>query len=284
VTALAITGLRKAYGGRVALAHVDLDVAPGEVLGLLGPNGAGKTTLISIVAGLRRADAGSVRVAGEAAGTRAARARLGLAPQDLGVSPTLTPRENMRLFGELAGLRRRALAERIGEVSDALDLGAVLDRPVRFLSGGEQRRVHTGLALMRRPALLLLDEPTAGVDVQTRGDVLALVRELADQGVAVVYSTHYLPEVEALDASVAILDGGRVIARGSVAELVGAHAEPVVELVFEGGDVVRRAGAEPAAVVSSLGAEAARLRSLEIVRPSLESVFLGLTGRRWAHA
>jgi ABC-2 type transport system ATP-binding protein len=155
---------------------------------------------------------------------------------------------------------------------------------VRFLSGGEQRRVHTALALLRRPALLLLDEPTAGVDVQTRGDVLALVRELADQGVAVVYSTHYLPEVEALDASVAILDGGRVIARGSVAALVGAHAEPVVELVFEGGDVVRRAGAEPAAVVSSLGADAARLRSLEIVRPSLESVFLGLTGRRWAHA
>jgi ABC-2 type transport system ATP-binding protein len=302
--ALAMTGVRKAYGDCVALDGVDLTVQPGEVLGLLGVNGAGKTTLVSIVAGLRRADAGTVDVCGidVAADPRAARRRLGLAPQELGVCPLLTPRENMRLFGELAGLRRRELAARIGEVSDGLDLGAVLDRPVRFLSGGERRRTHTALALLGRPELVMLDEPTAGVDVHARADVLAYVTELAEDGVAVVYSTHYLHEVEELDASVAILDGGRVIARGAVRELIGEYAEPMVELAFEGappplelaartdvaGDTLRAYGDRPAALAAAavglLGAEAERLRSVEIIRPTLESAFLALTGRRWSHA
>jgi ABC-2 type transport system ATP-binding protein len=302
--ALEIAGLRKAYGGRTALESVDLTVQPGEVVGLLGPNGAGKTTLVSIVAGLRRADAGTVHVAGidALADPRAARRRLGIAPQELGVSPTLTARENLRLFGELAGLRRSGLADRIGDISDALDLGPMLDRRVHTLSGGEKRRVHTAMALLHRPPLLLLDEPTAGVDVRTRADILELVTDVAATGVGIVYSTHYLHEVEALDASVAILDGGSVIARGSVAALIGAHAEPMVELVFDGpppplgvaartavtGEIVRAFGEQPATLaasaVSALGPDAERLRSLEIVRPSLESVFLALTGRRWAHA
>jgi ABC-2 type transport system ATP-binding protein len=274
------------------------------VLGLLGVNGAGKTTLVSIVAGLRRLDAGEVRICGVdvVADPRVARRRLGFAPQELGVCPVLSARENLRLFGELAGLRRRELAERIGEVSDGLDLGAFLDRPVRPLSGGEQRRVHTGLALMGRPQLLILDEPTAGVDVHARADILEYVRDLADDGLAVVYSTHYLQEVEELGASVAILEGGQVIARGAVAELVGEHAEPMIELAFDGpppelaleartaiaGDTLRAYSERPAALaaaaVALLGADAERLRSVEIVRPSLESVFLSLTGRRWSHA
>ena len=302
--ALVMTRVRKAYGDRVALDGVDLTVQPGEVLGLLGVNGAGKTTLVSIVAGLRRLDAGTVHVCGVdiAADPRAARRRIGLAPQELGICPLLTARENMRLFGELAGLRRRELATRIGEVSDGLDLGAVLDRPLRFLSSGEQRRAHTALALMGRPALLMLDEPTAGVDVHARADVLDYVRALADDGIAVVYSTHYLHEVEELDASVAILDGGRVIARGAVGELVGEYAEPMVELAFEGpppslalaartavaGNTLRAYGDRPAALAAAavglLGTDAERLRSVEIVRPTLESAFVSLTGRRWSHA
>jgi ABC-2 type transport system ATP-binding protein len=302
--ALVMAGVRKAYGDRVALDGVDLTVEPGDVLGLLGINGAGKTTLVSIVAGLRRPDAGTVHVCGidVAADPRAARRRLGLAPQELGICPLLTVRENMRLFGELVGLRRRELAARVGEVSDGLDLGAVLDRPVRFLSSGEQRRAHTALALMGRPALVILDEPTAGVDIHARADVLEYVRELADDGIAVVYSTHYLHEVEELDASVAILDGGRVIARGAVGDLVGEHAEPMVELAFEGpppslaiaartavaGNTLRAYGDRPAALAAAavglLGADAERLRSVEIVRPTLESAFLSLTGRRWSHA
>lgn len=301
---LEITGLRKSYGVRVALDDVDLTVEPGEILALLGPNGAGKTTLVSIVAGLRRADAGEVHISGidAVACPREARRQLSIAPQELGVSPTLTVRQNLRLFAELAGLRRKQTAERIVEISAALDLDVMLDRPVRFLSGGEQRRVHTAMALMGRQSLLLLDEPTAGVDVQTRGAMLALVRDLAARGMAIVYSTHYLHEVEALGASVAILDSGCLIARGTVAELIGDHAEAMVELVFEGtpppltlgartdivGDTLRAFGEQPATLVAStvsaLGAEANRLRSVEIVRPSLESVFLSLTGERWSHA
>lgn len=301
---LEITGLRKCYGTRVALDGVDLTVEPGETVALIGPNGAGKTTLVSIVAGLRRADAGTVHIRRIDAVTRPreARRQLAIAPQQLGVAPTLTVRQNLRLFAALAGLRRKQTADRILEVSDALDLAAVLDRPVRFLSGGEQRRVHTAMALMDRKSLLLLDEPTAGVDVQTRGHMLALVRDLAAQGMAIVYSTHYLHEVEALDASVAILGSGSLIARGTVAELIDDHAEPMVELVFDGapppltldsrthifGDTVRAFGEQPATLlastVSALGTDANRLRSVEIVRPSLESVFLSLTGERWSHA
>jgi ABC-2 type transport system ATP-binding protein len=301
--ALEVAGVSKVYaGGQVALDGVSLTVEPGQIAGLLGPNGAGKTTLVSIVAGLRRPDAGTVSVCGVDAlkSPRVARRRLGVAPQELGVCPILRPRENLRLFAELAGFSRAETSRQIGDLSDALDLGEFLDRPVRFLSGGQQRRVHTALAMIRRPALLLLDEPTAGVDVHTRGDLLELVRELADEGVAVCYSTHYLQEAEALDAAVTILDGGRVIAGGTVAELVARYAEPLVELTFEGsppqidlpdrssvsGDTLRVYGDPPTAVaahvVTALGSEAERLRSVEIIRPSLESVFLSVTGRRWA--
>jgi ABC-2 type transport system ATP-binding protein len=300
--ALEVAGLCKAYAGNVALDSVNLIVGPGEVAGLLGANGAGKTTLMSIVVGLRHADAGEVRICGVDVrkAPRDARRHLGVAPQELGVCPVLSPRENLRLFADLAKLGRAEAARRIGDLSDALDLGAILDRPVRFLSGGQQRRVHTALAMVRRPALLLLDEPTAGVDVHTRGDLLELVRELAEDGVAVCYSTHYLHEVEVLNASVTVLDHGCVIASGTVQELVAAHAEPMVELTFEGtpptiplpgqshvyGDTVRVYGDRPAtlaaALVTALGNDAERLRSVEIVRPSLESVFLSVTGRRWA--
>jgi ABC-2 type transport system ATP-binding protein len=234
--ALEITGPRKAYNGCIALDGVDLTVAQGEIVALLGRNGAGKTTLVSIVAGLRRADAGAIHIRGidAMARPREARRHLAIAPQDLGVSPTLTARQNLRLFSDLAGLGRREATQRVDEISEDLDLGLVLDRPGRFLSNGAQRRVHTAMALMGRRSLLLLDEPTAGVDVETRGDILDLVRELAHSGAAVVYSTHYLHEVEELEASVVILDDGCVIARGTVNELIGEHAEPMVELAFEG--------------------------------------------------
>ena len=290
--------MRKSYGAEEALRGVDLDIAAGEIVGLLGPNGAGKTTMVSIIAGLRRADAGSVSVNGvdALAHPDAARRQLGLAPQELAVYPSLSTRENLRFFGELADLRGRGLAARIDEVAHTLALTEFLDRQVRTLSGGEKRRVHTAMALLHRPPLLLLDEPTTGVDVSTRAQVLAAVRALAADGAAVCYSTHYLAEVEALDASVAILDHGQMIARGTMDELIQAHGGSAVELVFDGpppnlpfaaevdGDVVRVRGdgAEAARVLQALGEGAERLRSLEILRPSLESVFLALTGRRYA--
>jgi ABC-2 type transport system ATP-binding protein len=250
VAALIVEGVRKRYGELTALDGVDLEIAPGEVLALLGPNGAGKTTLVSIVAGLLRADAGRVRVAGHdvAREPHAARLRLGLAPQELGVYPTLSVRENLRFHGELAGLRRAELERRVAEVAEALALAPLLARPARTLSGGEARRLHTGMSVMGRPALLLLDEPTAGADVGMRAQLLGLVRALAAAGTGVCYSTHYLHEVEQLDATVAILDAGRIAARGSLAALLARHG---------------------------------RAR-LELVKPSLERVFLEVTGRRFS--
>lgn len=299
---LRVEGLRKSYGDVIALDGVDLSIAEGEICALLGPNGAGKTTLVSIVCGLRRPDAGTVTVNGIDAVKHSGRARqhLGFAPQELAIYPTVRVRENLAFAGEVADLRGRALASRIDDVASALELTDLLDRPARDLSGGEKRRVHTGMAMLHRPRLLLLDEPTTGVDVATRVRLLETVRTLAEvDGTAVCYSTHYLPEVEALGASVTIVDRGRVIAQGAVADLVARHARTVVELTFDGpppaidvtgavgidGDTVRFESAQPALdaarVLSGLGDGAGTLRGMEIVTPSLESVFLTLTGRRY---
>jgi len=298
---LHIYGLCKAYGRLQALQGVDLDAQAGEIVALLGPNGAGKTTLVSIVAGLRKADSGVVEVDGMDALRRSAdvRRRIGLAPQDLGMYPVVSVRHNLQLFGELAGVRRTELKARIDEVAEGLAITDLLDRKGGELSGGQKRRVHTAIALLHRPRLLLLDEATTGADVETRGHILELVRELAAGGSAVLYSTHYLTEVETLGSNAAFLDHGRVIARGAVRELIAAHAEPVVELVFEGdvppipvrgaavdGQRVRIPAPDPAATLVEVIPQVppGALSAVEIVRPSLESVYLTLTGRRYDEA
>jgi len=299
---LRVSGLRKSYGEIEALRGVDLEVAAGEIVALLGPNGAGKTTLVSIVAGLRRADAGVVEVGGLDARRRSAevRRRIGLAPQDTGIYPVVSVRRNLLLFGELAGLGRAELRRRIDEVAEALDIGELLDRQAGKLSGGQKRRVHTAIALLHRPALLLLDEATTGADVETRGHILELVRQLAAEGSAVLYSTHYLAEVEALGSAVAILDHGQVIARGDVGDLIGAHAVPVVELAFDGevpaisshggatveGNRLRLPTRDPAATLVEVVPQVPPgvLSSVEIIRPNLEAVYLALTGRRYDEA
>jgi ABC-type multidrug transport system ATPase subunit len=299
---LHIAGLRKSYGEVTALRGVDLDVVPGEITSLLGPNGAGKTTIVSIVAGLRRADAGVVEVGGLDALARRSEVRrqIGLAPQDLGIYPVVSVRRNLQLFGRLAGLGERELRARIDEVAQALNITELLDRQGGTLSGGQKRRLHTAIALLHKPRLLLLDEATTGADVETRGHILDLVRRLAAEGSAVLYSTHYLQEVEDLGADVALLDGGLVIARGGVRELVAAHARAVVELTFTRGvpalhpdgdmtvedNRVRLATADPAATLSDVMPQlpAGALESVEILRPNLEAVYLSLTGRRYEEA
>jgi ABC-2 type transport system ATP-binding protein len=299
---LIVQGVRKRYGDVVALDGVSLGVEPGEIVGLLGSNGAGKTTLVSLVSGLRRPDSGSIHVGGVdvVRAPRAARALVGVAPQTNGLYEVLTVRQNLAFFGELCGLRRRELARRIDELAGALLLTALLDRPVASLSGGETRRAHTAIALVGRPPLLLLDEPTVGADIETRAALLHVVRMLAEQGSAVVYSTHYLPEVEVLGASVAMLDHGRLIARGAVDALVAQHGAAMAELHFDGGaptcavegvdvsadgDVLRVSAPNPAAaaahVIALLGRDAARLRGIEVLHANLDSVFLALTGRRY---
>jgi len=256
---LALTGVVKRYGDRVALDGVDFAVGAGSVVALLGPNGAGKSTLVSIAAGLLGADAGEVVVRG----------RPGLAPQEIGIYPSLTVRENLWAFAELYGVSRRR-AERWLE---PFVLTALADRPAGRLSGGEQRRLHTAIAVVHRPRVVLLDEPTAGADTQTRAAILDAVRGLAADGAAVVYTTHYLPEIEALGADVALLERGRIIASGTIEALVAAHAEALVEVTYVDGRTERRPGTS----LHGLGDDVVRA---EVIRPSLEAAYLALTGRR----
>ena len=221
---LEVSDVVKRYGERIALAGVSLSVGAGEILGLLGPNGAGKSTLVSIVAGLRPPDRGQVCVHGidVVAAPSLAQVHVGFAPQEIGVYEVLTVRENLTFFAELVGLRRKARARRVDDVAGRLGLSELLDRTAFELSGGERRRLHTAIAFLHRPALLLLDEPTVGADVETRASLLDLVRDAADDGAAVVYSSHHMAEVEALDASVAILVQGRLVASGRLEDLVTA--------------------------------------------------------------
>ncbi len=299
---LEVRGLRKTYGSTVALDGVDLVVEPGTIVGLLGRNGAGKTSLVSVVAGLLRPDAGRVLVGGidVAREPRRARALIGLAPQETGVYLPLSVRDNLRLFAALADLRGRARDARIDEVASALMLDELIDRRARDLSGGERRRLHTAIAVLHRPQLVLLDEPTTGADVHTRRELLRLVTELSCAGSAVVYSTHYLQEIEELHAEVALMDRGRVVARGSLDELIAPlRIERVGALVHRcGPDRRARPGSrvidttvsiptdDPAAtaarVLAALGSDTASLTAVEIIRPTLETVFTTLTGTRFA--
>jgi ABC-2 type transport system ATP-binding protein len=292
--------LVKTFDGRRALDGFSLQASAGEIVGLLGPNGAGKTTFVSIVSALLRPDAGQVRVGGVdvAVEPRRARQMLGMAPQETGVYPTLTCRQNLRFFAELSGLRRGRRGEAVDRVAASLGLSRLLDRRAGALSGGERRRLHSAIALVHRPPLVLLDEPTTGSDVETRAQLLDLVGEVAADGCAVVYSTHYLPEIEQLDASVVIIDHGRQLAKGSVADLVAAHGAAEVTIRFHSrpprllapgeatievdGTTVRIRARDPGAaaahVLKQLGSEVAAVRSFDIVQPSLETAFRQLTG------
>lgn len=301
---LQVRGVTKTYRGADgidvnALRGADLDVLPGQVVSLLGRNGAGKTTLLSIVAGLLRPDGGAVTIDGlDALADPEQTARLiGIAPQETGIYPILTVRQNLEFFGELNGLDRATRTSRATEVADQLGLTKLLDRRGGQLSGGEGRRLHTACALVHRPRLLMLDEPTVGADVATRLQLIEAVRGLAADGAAVVYTTHYLPEVEALDADVVIIDDGAVLAQGSQTQLIDHHHLRGVRFRFDGPlPAGRLDDMEPIAVGSDthrvvgdigmpellhrLGADAERLISVETLRPDLETVFLAVTGHR----
>ena len=256
------------------------------------------------MAGLRRPDAGTVHVDGVdvVADPQRACPLIGYAPQETGVYLPLTVRDNLRFFAGLAGLRRRARDERIDAVGAALSLEGLFDRRGSELSGGERRRLHTAIALVHRPRLVLLDEPTTGADVRTRGQILQLVQSLAEEGSAVVYSTHYLHEIEELGASVAFIDRGRIVARGQTSDLVRQYGSSALELTFDGpvppaarlqgatvdGCSVRISASDPARTAAELlcrlDAETAGLRGIEVIRPTLETVYLSVTGRRYEHA
>lgn len=295
---LQVDGVRKRFGDRVVLSGVELRLEAGEILGLLGANGAGKSTLISIMSGSTRPDGGSVSVEGidVARNPRAAAGMIGAAPQDLGVYPTLTVRENLVGVARLNGVRGRAVRERYAAVIEALDLESCARTPAGHLSGGQRRRLHFGMALTHEPRLLFLDEPTVGADVASRRQMLSLVRELGERGTAIVYTTHYLAELEQLPARIALLHDGHLRELGDVATVVDTWGGGGVSVRTRGKDPQLPAGwsvrgdwltahtadsntgARLAELVHRLGPLASDIVDVQVSRPSLESAYLNLIG------
>jgi ABC-2 type transport system ATP-binding protein len=302
-TALSLRGVGKDYGARTAVGAVDLDVARGECLGLLGPNGAGKTTTISMACGVVTPSRGTVSVGGVdlLREPRRAKAKLGLVPQDLALYEELSAVQNLRYFGALYGLAGEALAECIGWALGVVGLRDRAAEQVRRYSGGMKRRLNLAAGLVHRPELLFLDEPTVGVDPQSRNHIFETVRQLRAGGMTVVYTSHYMEEVEALCDRVAIIDGGAIVALGKITDLVAQHAGRGLELELAGapeqvdaaeraaachgsvtrdGSVLRivpSAGLGPLLVaIEATGAAIARIESRQA---NLETAFLALTGR-----
>lgn len=222
VSLLEVVDLRKSFEGHRAVDGLSFDIRPGEVLGLLGPNGAGKTTTMSIIAGLLAQDSGELKFRDQVVSPRADvfRRALGVVPQDLAIYPDLSARENLTFFGRLYGVTGTTLQERIARLLDRIGLTEQADRPSRTFSGGMKRRLNFAVSLLHQPALVMLDEPTVGVDPQSRAHLLDCVRELRQQGVSVLYASHYMEEVEAVCDRVAIIDHGRLMACGTLEELL----------------------------------------------------------------
>lgn len=222
--AISVSGLVKRYHGsdEVTLNGLDLEVREGEIFGLLGPNGAGKTTTLSIVCGLLRATSGTVRVFGEDVTRHPGRIKhlLGFVPQDIALYQTLTGRENLEFFGRMYGLYGASLKSRVDELLAVVGLEKSADRKVATYSGGMKRRANLAAGILHQPRLLVLDEPTVGIDAQSRGVIFENLRALSDAGKTMVYATHYMEEAQKLCTRVAIMDSGRVLLQGPPAQLV----------------------------------------------------------------
>ncbi|WP_239108892.1 ABC transporter ATP-binding protein [Microbispora siamensis] len=265
----------KRYGRRSALDGFDLAVASGEIVGLIGHNGAGKTTFVEVVTGLVRPDAGQVRIAGRSG--RAVRRLLGMAPQEFALYNGVSVRDNLRLFAGLAGLRGRRRDTEISRVLDELHLAPLADRLAGVLSGGQRRRVQAATAMVGSPPLLLLDEPTAGADPETRSALLAAVKARAEAGAAVLYTTHYLPELVDLDATVALARAGRVVARGTQQELTrGLPGELRVTFADPAEPELRLPTVNPGADLAALLAAGRTPTSVDVRRPSLDDLYRSL--------
>lgn len=301
---LEVRDVSKRYGDTVALAQVSFDVSEAEIFGLLGPNGAGKTTLLSILSCLLDADGGEVRLCGQSVTPdyQAVRRLIGIVPQELAIYDRLTARENLCFFGELYGVTGTALRRKADEVLAAIGLTERANQWAAEFSGGMKRRLNLGVALMHSPRLLLLDEPTTGVDPQSRNHIFEEVRRLNAQGVTVVYTSHYMEEVQALCSRVGIVDHGRLIACDFVPRLL-QHLPGVIRFRVPAMPLALRERVKAFAdssllqrgdcafdlechdvkgtllrLVAALNESQTELVSLETEEPNLERVFLHLTG------
>jgi ABC-2 type transport system ATP-binding protein len=270
---LEATDLTKKYDEVQALDGFSLTVAAGEICGLVGHNGAGKTTFVDMVSGLLKPDSGTVLVDGVP--PHETRGEIGISPQHIALYRPLSVREHLELYGRLAGLRRKALKAEIEDLATAMQLTGFLDRRAGLLSGGQQRRTQAATALIHRPKLLLMDEPTAGADPETRQALLDVVKQRAAEGAGVVYTTHYLTELADLKASIAVASKGKVIARGSSAELLdGLPGEVRVRTTDH---EYHRATTDPTAALLELIAQAqGTVESVELRNPDLDDLYHAL--------
>lgn len=280
---LQLKDVRKGFGEIRAVDGLTMELRPGQVLGLLGPNGAGKTTTISMSVGLLRPDSGTVRLIDDAGNAHdpshgAARALIGLAPQSIALYDELTAAENLAFFGRLYGLGGAALRQRIEGVLVLTGLADRAGSRAKTFSGGMKRRLNLAAAVLHEPRLVFMDEPTAGVDPQSRNAIFDIVRALRDRGCTVVYSTHYMEEAQKLCDTVAIMDRGRLLAMDSVPALIARHGGQSTVTVRRGEAVKRLPTDDPISVLSAELASA-RVDAATIDSPDLETVFLRLTGR-----
>jgi ABC-2 type transport system ATP-binding protein len=305
--AIVAENLRKSFGDVVALDGVDFQVAEGTVFGLLGPNGAGKTTAVRVLATILRPDAGRALVLGHDVLREpdAVRRRIGLAGQNAAVDPNLTGRENLRMIGLLGQLPGPRILPRAAELLERFGLSDAANRPVRTYSGGMRRRLDVAASLMGRPPVLLLDEPTTGLDLASRNELWEMIRELVSEGTTVLLTTQYLEEADRLAGRIAVVDRGRVIANDSPERLKAQLGDTVIEMELPGDGRAERALAlvrerlgtrveqedhrlritsdRGASVLISvlrlLGDDGLEPNALTVREPSLDDVFLALTGR-----
>jgi ABC-2 type transport system ATP-binding protein len=307
VDVLKVSAISKSFGAIRAVDGVSFHVSEGEIYGLLGPNGAGKTTTISMVCGLLRPDAGEIFIQGKpfSANPGEAKRLMGVTPQDLALYEELTGRENLEFWGRIAGLKSADARKRAEELLGALSLTDRGNDAVKNYSGGMKRRINLGCALMHRPKLLLLDEPTVGIDPQARASILEFITGLRATGTAILYTTHYLEEAETLCQRIGIIDHGKVLAEGTLSQLQERLGEGLVFTVdadfgnsspaqwdgFAGRFrvlqqsekqlVVAAVGQpDPADCLKALLALPIHLQNVSLKRPSLNDVFLQLTGRQ----
>jgi ABC-2 type transport system ATP-binding protein len=295
---LTVSGLSAQYGVRNVLRRVDLTIEPGEVFGLLGPNGAGKTSLVRAICGRLRPTAGSVEIAGRKSGRRALRS-IGLVPQEIALYPSLTIRENLEVFGRLSGLTNKETDVAVEEASEAAQLAERLGERVDRLSGGWKRRVNIAAAILHRPALLILDEPTTGVDLDARNALHRLIQTLSKGGMGILLITHDLQQAELLCERVGFLLNGTLAPQGRPKTLLDAAFAGQGELIIDvaepvSADQARRlqqagfvassgglswclvADCSPAHVMADLEQSGIKPREMHFRRPNLDSLFLRL--------
>jgi len=305
---LVVDHITKSFGKKEVVRGVSFSIEKGETFGLLGPNGAGKSTTISMICGLFPYDSGDIRVGGKSVKEHPmeTKQKIGVVPQDIALYPTLSAKENLIFWGKMYGLSRAAAKKRADEVLAYVGLEERAKDKIETFSGGMKRRVNIGVALMHEPELLIMDEPTVGIDPQSRNHILETVKKLNEKGMTVIYTSHYMEEVEYLCERIAIVDHGKVIALGTKSELCNRLADgfmvklqvnhydeqllqklqalPVVERIVgdEDSNTIDIALTHSDAVgmvVSEVVGNRVQIAKLEVQEPNLEALFLQLTGR-----